>query len=86
MAHEDDNQHIGDLMSDPIDDPYTGGIGAGDRSDEWGADTPTTDSLPRDADAPLSDRLGRNPGNLGDDVADLGDLTHPLPEPSEAQM
>ncbi|CAN5164808.1 hypothetical protein BH24CHL7_BH24CHL7_07660 [soil metagenome] len=35
---------------------------------------------------PLSDRLGHNPGNLGDDVADLGDITHPTPEPGSPQM
>jgi hypothetical protein len=78
-------------MSDPTNDPYTGGDAAGDRSDQWQSDEPTSDAPtgdrnPADEDRPISDRLGRNPGNLGSDVTDLGDVTHPSPEPPEGQM
>ena len=31
---------------------------------------------------PVGDRLGRDPSNLGDDVADEGDLLFPTPEPA----
>ena len=73
-------------MSDPTNDPYAGGDAAGDRSDQWQSDEPTGDRNPADEDRPVSDRLGRNPGNLGSDVTDLGDVTHPSPEPPEGQM
>jgi len=36
---------------------------------------------PTDDDHPLSDRLGRDPSNLGDDVTDQGDVVYPEPEP-----
>jgi hypothetical protein len=39
-----------------------------------------------DGSGTIADRLGRNPGNLGDEVPDLGDVTHPAPEPGTAQM
>ena len=32
-------------------------------------------------DAPVGLRVGHNPGNLGDDVADAGDVTYPAPAP-----
>ena len=35
--------------------------------------------LPADDDAPIADRVGRDPSNLGDDVPDQGDLVHPAP-------
>lgn len=50
---------------------------------------PTTDQLPNDPaaeDAPLSQRIGRNPSNLGDEVADEGDITFPDPVPQPAEM
>jgi len=73
-------------MSDPTNDPHTGGDPVGDRSDQWQSDVPTGDRDVADEGRPISDRLGRDPGNLGDDVADLGDVTHPSPEPPEGQM
>jgi hypothetical protein len=73
-------------MSDPTNDPYTGGDAAGERSDQWQSDLPTDDRSPADEDRPIGDRLGRDPGNLGSDVKDLGDVTHPGPEPPEGQM
>ena len=72
-------------MTDPTHD-RPAGLPPGDRSD---------DPQPRSGgdvidggadDAPIGDRLGRNPGNLGEDVADLGDVTHPVPDPAGAQM
>ena len=36
--------------------------------------------------APLSDRLGRDPSNLGDDVRDEGDVVYPSPEPSDNNL
>jgi hypothetical protein len=36
---------------------------------------------PADEDRPLSDRTGRDPSNLGDDVSDQGDVTYPDPDP-----
>ena len=71
-------------MSDPTNDPYTGGDSVGDRSDQWQSDVPTGD--PAAEDRPISERLGRDPGNLGDDVTDLGDVTHPSPDPPDVQM
>ena len=32
---------------------------------------------PAGEDAPVGLRVGRNPSNLGDDVADEGDVTYP---------
>jgi len=34
----------------------------------------------------IAERVGRDPGNLGDEVADTGDLTHPTPEPGGPQI
>jgi hypothetical protein len=39
-----------------------------------------------DEDRPLSDRLGRDPSNLGDDVTDQGDIVYPDPEPPENNL
>jgi hypothetical protein len=36
---------------------------------------------PAGEDAPVGLRVGRNPGNLGDDVPDRGDVTYPAPVP-----
>ena len=36
---------------------------------------------PAGEDAPVGLRVGRNPANLGDDVADAGDVTYPAPAP-----
>ena len=36
-------------------------------------------------DAPIGLRVGRNPANLGDEVADLGDVTFPDTELQPAQ-
>lgn len=71
-------------MSDPTNDPYTGGDSVGERSDQWQSDVPGGD--PAAEDRPVGDRLGRDPSNLGDDVTDLGDVTHPSPEPPDVQM
>jgi len=73
-------------MSDPTNDPYTGGDSVGERSDQWQADVPTDDRTAADEDRPTADRLGRDPSNLGDEVTDLGDVTHPSPEPPDVQM
>jgi hypothetical protein len=37
-------------------------------------------------EGPISERVGRDPGNLGDEVPAPGDLTTPSPEPSDLQM
>ncbi len=37
-------------------------------------------------EGPISDRLGRDPNNLGDDVTESPDLVYPAPQPSEATM
>lgn len=34
----------------------------------------------------IGERVGHNPANLGDDVADSGDLTHPTPDPGRPQL
>ena len=41
---------------------------------------------PADEDRPLTDRVGRDPSNLGDDVADQGDVVFPDPEPPENNL
>lgn len=41
---------------------------------------------PAREDAPVGIRIGRNPGNLGDEVTDEGDVTFPDAVPSPAQM
>ena len=46
---------------------------------------PTDPHGPAGDDAPIGLRVGRNPGNLGDEVADLGDVTYPSPEPNNVQ-
>lgn len=37
-------------------------------------------------DGPIGLRVGRNPGNLGDEVLDQGDITHPDPIGETPQM
>lgn len=69
-----------------------------DLSDTWkpppppGADSGEEPTLgggepgsPAAEDAPIGIRIGRNPSNLGDEVADAGDVTFPeaVPNPSE---
>jgi hypothetical protein len=39
-----------------------------------------------DEDQPLSDRLGRDPSNLGDEVTDQGDIVYPDPEPADNNL
>jgi hypothetical protein len=41
---------------------------------------------PEEKDRPINDRLGRDPGNLGDDVVEGGDLVYPAPEPEAPHM
>jgi hypothetical protein len=41
---------------------------------------------PAREDAPVGVRIDRNPGNLGDEVADEGDLTFPNVVPAPAEM
>lgn len=41
---------------------------------------------PADEDRPLTDRLGRDPANIGDEVADEGDMVYPTPEPASGSM
>jgi len=41
---------------------------------------------PAGQDQPLSDRLGRDPSNLGDDVRDGGDIVFPNPDPQENNL
>lgn len=46
---------------------------------------PNDPRSPAGEDAPVGERVGRNPGNLGDEVAELGDVTYPNPEPQNVQ-
>ena len=39
-----------------------------------------------DEDRPLSDRLGRDPSNLGTDITDEGDVVHPTPDPGTPNL
>lgn len=41
---------------------------------------------PEAEDAPVGVRIGHNPANLGDDVADSGDVTFPNAVPQPAEM
>jgi hypothetical protein len=41
---------------------------------------------PAAKDAPLKQRIARNPANLGDEVADEGDVTFPDPAPQPVQI
>lgn len=41
---------------------------------------------PAAEDAPIGIRVGRNPANLGDEVADEGDLTYPETAPQPAEI
>jgi len=69
-----------------------------DSNDRWQPPPPGTDSgdeptlgggqpgSPEAEDAPVGIRIGRNPGNLGDDVADTGDISFPETNPAPAQI
>lgn len=57
----------------------------GDAGDEPGLPGGPGDD-PASQDAPVGIRIGRNPGNLGDDVADSGDITFPDPVLQPAQI
>ena len=72
-------------MTDINRDPGSGGLPTEDvdPTPRSGGDVVTGDGT--DA-GPIADRLGRNPGNLGDEVPAAGDITHPTPEPGGAQM
>lgn len=37
-------------------------------------------------EGPISERTGRDLGNLGDEPPAQGDVTHPTPDPSDLQM
>ena len=39
----------------------------------------TEATTPAEEDAPIADRVGRDPSNLGDDIPDQGDVVHPAP-------
>lgn len=67
-----DSNDIPQPPSDSGDEPQ---IGGGQSPNDPAAD-----------DAPLSQRIGRNPSNLGDEVADEGDITFPDPAPLPAEM
>jgi hypothetical protein len=57
--------------------------------DDSGEDPKLPGSRPGDPaaeDAPVGLRVGRNPGNLGDDVANEGDVTFPDPAPQPAEI
>lgn len=41
---------------------------------------------PANEDAPIGLRVGRNPANLGDEVADSTDITFPDPAPQPAEI
>jgi hypothetical protein len=34
----------------------------------------------------IAERTGRNPANLGDEVTEAGDVTHPTPDPDGPQL
>ena len=42
--------------------------------------------LPGGQDAPVGTRVGRNPANIGDEVADAGDVLFPEPVPQPAEI
>lgn len=72
-------------MSELIDDTRPGGpISGGPTDDELAS--PGDVSEGRDGGGSIADRIGRDPGNLGGEVADQGDVTHPVPEPDSPQM
>jgi hypothetical protein len=56
----------------------------GDPSDEPGTRDGQPD-WPAGEDAPIGLRVGRNPANVGDEVADSGDVVFPetVPQPAE---
>ncbi len=69
------------------------------RPDDLPPRDPDTGDLPEQPDArgpiggdagaregPISERVGRNPGNLGDETPERGDVTLPDAEPSDLQM
>lgn len=65
-----------DLRPDPP------GPGAGDEPGLGGGHP----GDPAAEDLPIGLRVGRNPANLGDEVADLGDVTFPDPAPRPAEI
>ncbi len=72
-------------MSDITGDPRSGGLPPEDEdpTPRSGGDVVTGDGSDS---GPIADRLGRNPGNLGDEIPASGDITYPTPEPGTAQM
>ena len=48
------------------------------------ADAPA--GSPAGEDQPLSNRVGRDPSNLGHDIADQGDIVYPNPDPPENNL
>jgi hypothetical protein len=57
----------------------------GDPGDEPGTNGGQPE-LPGGEDAPIAQRIGRNPANIGDDVADSGDVVFPEMVPQPAEM
>ena len=73
MTRTDRNRHASSVrpMDDTIDTLPAGEPGA---------------HSPADEDRPLSDRAGRDPSNLGDEVRDEGDVVYPDPEPPDNNL
>lgn len=65
-------------MSSTSSQDHIPGAPAGDPVERPG-ETPLGGA--RDDGATIGERVGHDPGNLGDEVADGGDVTHPTPQP-----
>ena len=78
-------ERSGMVTSDTNDLPRT--PPTGDSGDEPGSQFPRGEpGTPAGEDSPVGIRIGRNPGNLGDGIADEGDITFPDTVPQPAQI
>ncbi|HSH21970.1 MAG TPA: hypothetical protein VK992_05125 [Candidatus Caenarcaniphilales bacterium] len=73
-------------MPELINDPRSDLPGGGPSEDPQPAGGGDVIGRAGDVDAPIADRLGRDPGNLGGDVADQGDISYPGADPGRSQM
>lgn len=72
-------------MTDRNTDLHENGLPTGGAADEPEVHLPIGGSG-AGQDGPIGNRLGHDPSNLGNDVTELGDVTHPAPDPIDSPM
>ena len=70
-------------MTNITDSPLPGGPGDTSQDPDFGRELP---SGPAGEDAPIGSRVGHNPANVGNEVAEGGDIAFPEPALRPAEI